>query len=68
MDINTIITLISTLGFPITMCIYQIYINNSTLKELRRAIDNLTISVSDTTRICSLMEQHFFQLNQNTKE
>lgn len=52
MDINTITTCISTVGFPIAMCVYMIYaiqkMNEShkeEIDELRTTIENNTVAV-----------------------
>lgn len=52
MDMSAIATLISTVGFPITCCIYLIYSHNKAeekhedeLEQLRQTIDNNTIAM-----------------------
>lgn len=52
MDVNAITTIISTVGFPIAMCVYMIYAmqkineNHTTeIDNLRQAIENNTIAV-----------------------
>lgn len=52
MEVNAITTIISTVGFPIAMCVYMIYalqkINEShkaEISELRTTIENNTVAV-----------------------
>lgn len=42
MDINEIMTLVSTLGFPIVMCGAMFYQNTKTIAELKDTIQNNT--------------------------
>lgn len=41
MNINDIVTLIGSLGFPIVACMGMFYLYNRTLKELREDIKRL---------------------------
>ncbi len=52
MDLNEILNAISSVGFPIAMCVYMIYGNNKTIKELSDTID------SNTTVMKQILE-HF---------
>lgn len=52
MDVNGISTIISTVGFPIAMCIYMIYViqkmnesHKAEIDELRTTIENNTVAV-----------------------
>lgn len=52
MDVNGISTIISTVGFPIAMCIYMIYAiqkmnesHKAEIDELRTTIENNTVAV-----------------------
>ena len=45
MDANTIVTIISTVGFPIAMTIYLVYFMQTELKEMRKTIENNTITM-----------------------
>lgn len=51
MDVNTITTLVSTLGFPIVCCGALFWYVNKTLKEftdkIEKSIDVLNTSISD---------------------
>lgn len=60
MDISIIIQIISTVGFPIFVCIYQFYNNSTVIKQLKESIDELKTSIADNSRVISLIEQHFF--------
>ena len=45
MDINSIATIVSSVGFPICMSIYLIYFMQTELKEMRKTIENNTITM-----------------------
>lgn len=52
MDVNGISTIISTVGFPIAMCIYMLYAiqkmnesHKAEIDELRTTIENNTVAV-----------------------
>lgn len=45
MDINTIASLIGSVGFPICMSIYLIYFMQTELKEMRKSIENNTLTM-----------------------
>ena len=45
MDVNAVVTIISTVGFPIAMSIYLIYFMQTELKEMRRTIENNTLTM-----------------------
>ena len=40
-----LVNIISTVGFPAACCVYMIYSNNRTLKELVSAVNSLTSAV-----------------------
>lgn len=46
MEIEALMQAISSVGFPIAMCIYMVYANNKTIKELTETINHNT-SVMD---------------------
>lgn len=52
MELNELLNAISSVGFPIAMCMYMIYSNNKTIKELSDTID------SNTTVMKQILE-HF---------
>lgn len=45
MDVNSIITIISTVGFPIVCCVVMFKIYREDLKSMQKAIDNNTIVI-----------------------
>ena len=45
MDINVIAQLIGSVGFPICMSIYLIYFMQTELKEMRKTIENNTLTM-----------------------
>lgn len=53
MDVQTIMQIISTLGFPIACCIALFWYINKTLKDftkdIQQAVDKLTESISKDT-------------------
>ena len=42
---DELVNVISTVGFPAACCVYMIYSNNKTLKELVTAVNSLTSAV-----------------------
>ena len=44
--INTIVTLIGSLGFPIACCIALFYLINKTMKELKASMDANTLMLT----------------------
>lgn len=42
MEVNDIMTIISTLGFPIAACIWMAYYQSTTLQELTKVIEENT--------------------------
>lgn len=59
MDVNTITTLISSMGFPIACCIYLIYSNNKTAEKHAEEVEKLRVTVENNTKVmlklCSKM-------------
>lgn len=45
MDINVIGQLVGSVGFPICMSIYLIYFMQTELKEMRKSIENNTLTM-----------------------
>lgn len=45
MDINTIAQLIGSVGFPICMSIFLIYFIQTEMKEMRKTIENNTLTM-----------------------
>lgn len=58
MDINIIAQLVGSVGFPICMSIYLIYFMQTELKEMRKSIENNTLT----------MQKLLDSLNDLTKE
>lgn len=56
-----IVNVISTVGFPIAMCLIIMYFWNNqyakTMQELRETISRLTDVVADNTKALALLEQ-----------
>lgn len=51
MDVNTITTLISSVGFPIACCIYLIYSNNKTAEKHAEEVEKLRVTVENNTKV-----------------
>ena len=58
-----IVNMISSVGFPIAMCLIIMYFWNNqyskTMQELRDTISRLTEVVADNTKALALLEQRF---------
>ena len=50
MDMTTIIQLISSVGFPIAMCIYAIYTLNRQTETHKAEIDELRTTIENNTQ------------------
>ena len=63
MELDEIMNLIGSVGFPIVMCLVIMYFWNNqytnTMKELKDAISRLTEVVADNTKALALLEQRF---------
>ena len=46
MDVQTVSQLISTVGFPIAVCIYMAWERHTSQKEMRQALDNNTVALT----------------------
>ena len=61
MGMNEIVNLISSVGFPIVMCLIIMFFWNNqyskTMQELRETISRLTDVVADNTKALALLEQ-----------
>lgn len=59
--VSDVITAISTVGFPIVMCLVIMYYWNNqyskTISELKGSISRLTDVVADNTKALALLEQ-----------
>lgn len=61
MELDEIMNLIGSVGFPIVMCLVIMYFWNNqytnTMKELKDTISRLTDVVTDNTKALALLEQ-----------
>lgn len=61
MELDEIMNLIGSVGFPIVMCLVIMYFWNNqytnTMKELKDMISRLTEVVADNTKALALLEQ-----------
>lgn len=49
MDLTTVTTLISTVGFPIACCIFCAWYISTGMKEFRQTIENNTLVIKELT-------------------
>lgn len=67
--VGDIITAISTVGFPIVMCLVIMYYWNNqyskTISELKGTISRLTDVVADNTKALALLEQRLGKDNED---
>lgn len=47
MDVNDIVTLIGSLGFPIVACVGMFYLYNRTLKDFTSTLDGIAIEIKE---------------------
>lgn len=55
MDINSVTTIISTMGFPIACCCAMFWFINKTMKELQKAI---TDNTEATNRLAATVDAY----------
>lgn len=55
MDVNAIVSVVSSVGFPIVCCIGMAYYINTTLKELTKVMGEHTTAIEKLTTI---IDQH----------
>lgn len=47
MNVNDIVTLIGSLGFPIVACVGMFYLYNRTLKDFTRTLDDIASEIKE---------------------
>lgn len=47
MDVNDIVTLIGSLGFPIVACVGMFYLYNRTLKDFTGTLNDIAIEIKE---------------------
>lgn len=47
MNVNDIVTLIGSLGFPIVACVGMFYLYNRTLKDFTRTLNNIVTQIKE---------------------
>ena len=66
---NEIVNMISSVGFPIAMCLIIMYFWNNqyskAMQELRETISRLTDVVADNTKALALLEQRLGEDDDN---
>lgn len=55
MDVNAIISIVSSVGFPIVCCLGMAYYINTTLKELTKVMNEHTVAIEKLT---SIIDKH----------
>ena len=67
-----IVNMISSVGFPIAMCLIIMYFWNNqyskTMQELRETISRLTEVVADNTKALALLEQRLGDDNNDVEQ
>lgn len=67
-----IVNMISSVGFPIAMCLIIMYFWNNqyskTMQELRETISRLTEVVADNTKALALLEQRLGEDNNDGEQ
>lgn len=48
---NELINLISSVGFPIAVCVYLLFSRDKTIKNMTEELKNLTVAVCNQTEI-----------------
>lgn len=51
MDVNAIVSVVSSVGFPIVCCFGMAYYINTTLKELTKVMNEHTVAIEKLTAI-----------------
>ena len=49
MILDTIISLVSSVGFPIAACIYLVFTTNKQIEQLTNAVNDMSIAVTTLT-------------------
>ena len=47
MDVNDIVTLIGSLGFPVVACVGMFYLYNRTLKDFTSTLNNIASEIKE---------------------
>lgn len=58
MDINSIMTLISGVGFPIAACIGLFYLYDRTIKDLTNTLSKIDATLDGVAKAIEEMRQH----------
>ena len=59
MDVSTITTLISTVGFPIACCVFCAWYISTGMKEFRQTIENNTLVIKELTVLLKDKEEKY---------
>ena len=55
MDFSQLITLVNSAGFPITMCIALLWINQQNMKTQQRLMENLDAAIEENTKVLNTL-------------
>lgn len=58
MDINSIMTLISGVGFPIAACVGLFYLYDRTIKDLTNTLSKIDATLDGVAKAIEEMRQH----------
>lgn len=71
MDINSIVSIISTVGFPIACCIYLVYNQNKAEERHKEEVDKLRESLDNNTKvmnkICMILKIEDIEIERSEK-
>ena len=56
MDVNTIASIVSAIGFPIVCCFGMAYYINTTLKEFTKVMNEHTVALE---KLLTVIDEHF---------
>ena len=55
MDFSQLIELVNSAGFPITMCIALLWINQQNMKTQQRLMENLDAAIEENTKVLNTL-------------
>ena len=55
MDFSQLIELVNSAGFPITMCIALLWINQENMKTQQRLMENLDAAIEENTKVLNTL-------------
>lgn len=68
MDVNTVVSIIGSVGFPIVACVGMFYLYDRTLKEFTASINSITTEIKDLNEGFKSLNQEFKELKEDLKK